>query len=450
MKVAKFGGSSLATAGHIERVADIIERDPAIKVLVVSAPGKRHDDDIKVTDLLIELHDKKVSKRSVDHTMGRILERYQDITDGLGLDDEIISELEENLNHYLDTVTDSDRLSDALKSRGESFNARIIARYLTSRGIEASYVSPLEAGIRVTDEPGDAQLIPESYREINKLTKREEVLVIPGFYGYSLGRDIVTFSRGGSDISGAIVARGMNAEIYLNFTDQNYVYSAHPGIVENPHPIKNITYREMRELSYSGFTIFHDEALQPLYEEQTPVMIKNTLNPDLEGTLISNERDDIKEYPIIGLSGDDGFVSVTIKQYLLNRQVGYLYDVLGVFKDYGISIEHVPTGIDDITVIIRQDQFSDRDEMDAIVRELHHRFQPEWVHTETDLAIIAVVGEGMRNFAGVANRATKALADANISIKMINQGASEISMFFAIHSNDLDRAISAMYDKLFD
>lgn len=450
MKVAKFGGSSLSSASQIQKVAKIIQNNPAIRFVVVSAPGKRDDKDIKVTDLLIALF--------TNHTIGvdtsgireQIIQRYQSIAEDLDLDLSIIDRFRDRFAQLKETVTRPDRLLDALKSCGEDFNAQLISQYLQKIGVEAAYISPKDLGIIVTDEPAHARLYNESYDLIGRHRNSDKVLIIPGFFGFSKNDQIVTFSRGGSDITGAIVARGVKADIYENFTDQSYIYSAHPGIVKKPHAIKEVTYREMRELAYSGFGIFHDEALQPLYESKIPIQIKNTNAPEIEGTKIVKDRGQINEYPVIGVSGDSGFLSITLKRYLLNREVGFLRRVLQVFEDHDINVEHVPTGIDDITILVRSNQFEDDHKLGELLEDIEQQFEPEWVHVEKDLALVAVVGEGMRDTIGLANKATQAFTDSNTSLRMINQGASEISMFFAIQSKDMNKALNELYAAYFN
>lgn len=450
MRVAKFGGSSLSDAIQIKKVATIIKNEPEIKYVVVSAPGKRQAEDTKVTDLLIALCANKTANMDVAPIIKNILNRYAEIIKDLHLDKEILEQFQSQLTEYLETIDRPDYLLDALKSCGEDFNARVVSEYLNQIGIEAKYMSPKDVGITMTDNPGNAQLIDSSYEKISALKQSEEVIVIPGFFGYTKAGDIVTFSRGGSDITGAIVARGVNAETYENFTDVSHIYSAHPGIIKNPHPISEITYREIRELSYSGFNVFHDEALQPLYEVKIPVNIRNTNQPELTGTCIVSDRDDVLKYPIAGISGDGGFLSITIKRYLLNREVGFMRRLLQIFEDYQLSVEHIPTGIDDISIILRADQFTDKKQFNHLLEDIQKEFNPEWIHVEEDLALIAVAGEGMRNTIGVANKATKGFMDAEVSLRMINQGASEVSMFFTIPAKNLNSAIQSLYKQYFD
>lgn len=450
MKVAKFGGSSLSDAVQIKKVAEIIKSDPEIKFVVVSAPGKREESDTKITDLLIALYTNKIVHADVEPIIQSILERFKKIVHDLHLDERILTYFNNILHKYLDTIQEPERLLDALKSCGEDFNALIVSEYLNIIDVESKYMSPKEVGITMTDDPGNAQLINTSYHKMKQLRNRKEVLVIPGFFGYTEDNDIVTFSRGGSDITGAIVARGVEADVYENYTDVSYIYSAHPGIVKNPHPITEITYREIRELSYSGFNVFHDEALQPLYEVKIPVIIKNTNKPEDKGTRIVSERADVEEYPVVGISGDAGFLSITIKRYLLNRQKGFLRRLLQTFENFDLSIEHVPTGIDDISIVLRSSQFEGNNKLKNILSTIQKDFSPEWIHVEEDLAIIAIVGEGMRDTIGIANKATQGFTKAGVSLRMINQGASEISMFFSIPAKNLNTSIDCLYKEYFE
>ncbi|MGO4936143.1 aspartate kinase [Fundicoccus sp. Sow4_H7] len=450
MKVAKFGGSSLSSAQQLVKVGNIIQHDPKIRYVVVSAPGKRSEDDYKVTDRLIDLAIAHKNQMDIEPIISDIIGRYRSMAQELKLDFGLIERLEQTLRQYIDTFSNNyPRLLDALKSCGEDFNAQLITEYFNQLGVDARYLSPLEAGILVTDEAANAQLLDESYDLIGKWRNHDQLLVIPGFFGYSKAGNIVTFPRGGSDITGAIITRGVAADIYENFTDLSYIYSAHPKMVENPHPISEITYREMRELAYAGFTIFHDEALEPLYQVNIPVMIKDTNHPEIEGTKIVVQRSDVKEFPIIGISSDEGFTSITLRKYLLNRQLGYTSRLLQIFERQRISIEHVPTGIDNITVVFRTRQLTGPSQLAEILNEIEEKLQPEWMNVEDDLAILVVVGEGMRDGIGIAHKATTALMNENVNILMINQGGSQISLFIGIKIKNQEAAIRSMYEQYF-
>lgn len=450
MKVAKFGGSSLSNAAQIQKVSAIVKNDKDIKTIIVSAPGKRHDEDIKVTDMLISLWQSKVSNIGTEDILSDILKRYASIIEDLSIDHSLIDDFESILRNFLETIHDQALLLDALKSRGEDFNARLISNYLNTLGIHAKYVSPKEAGITVTDTPANARLIPESYDEINKLKDyTEDVLVIPGFYGIAENGNIVTFARGGSDITGAIIARGIKADIYENYTDESHIYAAHPGIIDDPYKIEEITYREMRELAYAGFGIFHDEALEPLYQEKIPVMIRNTNAPHIEGTKIVPERTLDPNVPVIGFSCDEGFTSISLHKYLLNKEIGFTRRILQILEDYRISYEHMPSGIDDISIIMRSSQFDNNDSLDKIIEEINTQLQPEWIEVEEDLSLLFIVGLGMARQVGTVSRVTGALAEEKVNIRMMNQGSTEYSMMFAIKTEDHVPAIKALFKQFF-
>lgn len=449
MKVAKFGGSSVANGSQINKVAEIVKNDPEIRYVVVSAPGKRSDDDIKVTDMLIALYTNVASGIKPEAAIESILKRYADIIEELDLDEALLKQFEAQLGTYISEIKEPEYLLDALKSCGEDFNAQLISARFNKAGIQCRYMSPLELGIEVSDQPGNAHLVPSSYEKINAHKNPDEVLVIPGFFGYTASKRIVTFSRGGSDITGAIVARGVEAEAYENFTDQSYIYAAHPGIIANPYPVKEITYREMRELAYSGFGIFHAEALTPLYEADIPIVVRNTNAPEMSGTRIVAKRYDVEQLPVIGVSAEEGYLSISISKYLLNQEIGILRRYFEIFERHQISIEHVPTGIDDISVLVRSEQFKSQATLDALVEDIEHIIRPDSLEVSKNLALAVVVGEGMREVVGLAHRATGAFADAGISLRMINQGASELSMFFTIDEKDLQKSIEQLYTYFF-
>lgn len=449
MKVAKFGGSSVASAAQFRKVADIVSSDIERRIVVVSAPGKRYKDDVKVTDMLIRLAEQVAADEPYEQTMQEITKRYADIVDELELEaDGFLAELVDDLQSKISAYrNDPPRLFDAMKASGEDHNARLMAIYLQDFGLEASYVSPLEAGIIVTDEPGNAQVLPESYEKLRQLRERRGVLVIPGFFGYSRSGHIVTFPRGGSDITGSIVAAGVKADVYENFTDVDSIYCVNPSIVADARKLKEITYREMRELSYSGFSVFHDEALEPVYRAGIPVCVKNTNNPAAPGTWIVAKRNHIEE-PVAGIASDTGFCSINISKYLMNREIGFGRRVLQILEDEGISYEHTPSGIDNMSIILRADQLVDgKDE--RILARIREELAVDEVTIEYGLALIMVVGEGMEKTIGMAAKATTALADANINLEMINQGSSEVSMMFGVKEDVVNEAVRALYNAYF-
>ena len=308
-------------------------------------------------------------------------------------------------------------------------------------------MDPKQAGLIVKDEDGHTVVLPESYERLHALRDKKGIVVFPGFFGYTEEGDVLTFSRSGSDITGAILAAGVKADMYENFTDVDAVYSVNPNLVANPKEIREITYREMRELSYAGFTVLHDEALIPAFRAGIPVNIRNTNNPTAPGTLIVNKRDNTNG-PVIGIASDKGFCSIYINKYMMNREIGFGRKMLSILEDYGVAYEHIPSGIDDVTLILRQDQMSVENEA-KIVQRFKDELHADEVVVEHNLALIMVVGEGMRHNVGTTARAAKALANAKVNIDMINQGSSEVSMMFGVKGEFEDKAVEALYHEFF-
>ncbi|PFO04779.1 aspartate kinase [Bacillus sp. AFS076308] len=448
MKVVKFGGSSLASGRQLEKVFQIVTADRERKVVVVSAPGKRYAEDIKVTDLLIECADDCLQNKDPKEKVAAVLERYAAIANELNLSDGVIQEIHDDLlTRIASDKSKPDRFIDLLKASGEDNNAKLVAAYFRAQGVEAHYVDPKEAGLLVSDEPGNAQALPESYLRLNSLNEQSGIQIFPGFFGYSLSGEVFTFSRSGSDITGSILANALKADLYENFTDVDAVYSVNPSIVQKPKEIKELTYREMRELSYAGFTVLHDEALVPAFRAGIPVNIKNTNNPSAPGTLIVNERDNTNG-PVIGIASDKGFCSIYVSKYLMNREIGFGRKLLGVLEDYGLSYEHTPSGIDDVSVILRENQLDEKI-MDEVINRIKNELHADEVKVAHSLALIMVVGEGMRRNVGTMARASKALAKARVNIEMINQGSSEVSMMFGVKEVDEKRAVQALYEEFF-
>lgn len=445
MKVAKFGGSSVSNAKQIKKVLKIVNDDPERKIIIVSAPGKRSSDDIKTTDLLIRLYEKVINNIDYQHKKHEIIQRYADIVEELDMDRDILTTIDETLEKHIRELKDKPaRLYDAIVSCGEDFNAQLIAAYNNSQGVPTKYISPKDAGILVTDLPKQAQILDSAYEQIFKLNDYKEKLIIPGFFGVSKHNFIVTFPRGGSDITGAIIARGVRASLYENFTDVSGIFKANPNIIKNPEIIEEITYREMRELSYAGFSVFHDEALQPLHKDRIPVVIKNTNRPEDKGTFILHDREINSKNVISGISCDKDFTVINIKKYLMNRQVGFTRKILGVLEDYNISFDHMPSGIDNISLVMRSDQI--RDVESRVLNDIQRHCDVDELSIDHDLAILMIVGEGMNRVIGTASKITHALAESNINLKMINQGASEISMMFGIKLEDAEKAVKATYE----
>lgn len=448
VKVIKFGGSSVASGEQIEKVFRIVTDDPERKVVVVSAPGKRFKGDEKVTDLLIKCAEQVLETGDAKEAYEAVIGRYRDIAAHLQLPMTIIDELSSRLSELLNADrSNPESFTDAIKANGEDSSAKLVAAYFQKQDVEAHYVNPKDAGLFVSDEPGNAQVLPQSYDNLFALRERSGVLIFPGFFGYSETGKIVTFSRGGSDITGSILANGVKADVYENFTDVDAVYAVNPNFIERPHEIRELTYQEMRELSYAGFAVFHDEALIPAFRAGIPVNIRNTNNPSAPGTYILAKRQQ-SNGPVVGIASDGGFCSINVSKYLLHREIGFGRRLLQILEDFGVSYEHTPSGIDDISVIIRQNQIAEGIE-EAIINRIYEELEVDNVTVEHDLSMIMIVGEGMIRTIGTMAKATNALADAKVNIEMINQGSSEVSVMFGVHSIDEKKAVQALYQAFF-
>lgn len=448
MKVAKFGGSSVANVTQLKKVATIIESDIERKVVVVSAPGKRHSEDTKVTDMLIQLGNAALNnEKDLDSYMKPILHRFSEIVYGLNISENVLHEIQSDMQHLLNSDIPNQEKMDRLKAIGEDSSAKFLSEYLQTQGIDAQYINPKEAGIIVHNDPAGAQILPESFPKLYKLREKSGILIIPGFFGYTKTGKLATFSRGGSDITGSIVAAGIKASLYENFTDVDSVYTVNPTFVDNPKEIKTLTYREMRELSYSGFSVFHDEALIPAFNEGIPVCIKNTNNPTAQGTMVVAEKTPSYNC-VVGIASDTGFTSIYVSKYLMNREIGFGRKLFQILEEEEVSFEHAPSGIDDMTVVIRDSQLSEEKE-EIILTRIKSELQADTVSIQHDLAMIAIVGEGMRETIGLAQKATTALGEALVNIEMINQGSSEVSMMFGIKAEGLKRAIQSLYNAFF-
>lgn len=448
VKVIKFGGSSLASAAQLEKVLTIVKEDTSRKFVVVSAPGKRSSDDIKVTDLLIAYYNAYLNNEKTTAAIEKIVARYEAILDELNMSKEILADITQAIQRLATLPKENNpHLLDAFLASGEDNNAKLVAAFFQQRGLNACYKSPLDLGLIVTDEPGNARILPSSLRKINAFKATEEILVIPGFFGFTESGEICTFSRGGSDITGSIVAAGVEADIYENFTDVDGIFVAHPGIVREPKTITELTYREMRELAYAGFAVLHDEALMPAYRANIPVVIKNTNNPSHPGTLITTSRM-VKHDPVVGIASDQGFASIYISKYLMNRELGFGRRLLQILEELGLSYEHMPSGIDDISIILRERQLTVEIE-EELMNRLEEELEPDELRITHGLSMLMIVGEGMRQRIGVMADSTAALAENRINLEMINQGSSEVSIMFGIREDQEKRAIQALYQTFF-
>ncbi|MBN1868387.1 aspartate kinase [Candidatus Sumerlaeota bacterium] len=449
MKVAKFGGTSLAASEQFRKVIEIVRSDPDRRILVVSAPGKRAKDDIKVTDLLIALAKTFLAGKDCEKDLKAVVDRYREIQEALEIPKDVVDEIEADLRGRFEfDASDAGRFTDAMKAAGEDNCARLMAEAMRGAGMDAHYVSPRDAGLLLTNEFGNARVLPESFDNLREaLSGAPGVSVFPGFFGYTPDGHIATFPRGGSDITGAIVAAAVRADLYENFTDVDSVFSADPSAVDNPRPISELTYQEMRELAYAGFGVFHDEAVAPAVHAQIPICIKSTHRPDAPGTRIVPSRRHVAG-DAVGIASTGGFCSIFIEKYMMNREVGFGRRVLEILENEGISYEHVPSGIDNMSVVVSREDMPAEVEKRVVAR-IREELEPDDVGVEHGLALVMIVGEGMRHTVGVAARATAALARGSVNIEMINQGSSEISMMFGVKEKDCAASVRALYGEFF-
>jgi aspartate kinase len=448
MKVVKFGGTSCASAEQIKKICDIVLSDKLRKVVVVSAPGKRNKGDLKVTDLLIQCADAFYERGDAELELELVVKRYTEIIKDLEMDLNFVEDIRNDLKSRLYSGLDHrEQFTDLIKAAGEDNCAKLVAKYLKQLGKNAQYVNPKEVGLLLSNEYGNARVLPVSYENLARLKHMEGILIFPGFFGYSPSGTVVTFPRGGSDITGSILGAALDAEMYENFTDVDFVYVSNPNVVDKPKPISEITYREMRELSYAGFSVLHEETLEPVYRKGIPVAIKNTNNPESKGTLIQAKRA-LKNGPVVGIASQGGFASIYISKYMMNREIGFGRKVLQILEEEAIPFEHMPSGIDNLSIVLRED-FLSKNKEERILRRLKEELKIDEVTVQRNLAMVMVVGEGMMQTVGIASRATKALAEGEVNIEMINQGSSEVSMMFGVKERDASRATRTLYREFF-
>jgi len=430
-KVVKFGGSSLASAEQMKKVAEIIHADEGRRFVIPSAPGKRYSDDTKVTDLLYRCYDAAAAGEDITEKMKVIEARYQEIIDGLGLELSLEDEFTVITDYFLRQAG-----RDYAASRGEYLNGIVLAQYLGYKFMDA-------AEVVLFDDKGNFD--SEATNTVMKQRlKNADNVVIPGFYGAMPDGSIKTFSRGGSDITGSIVARAVRADVYENWTDVSGVLVTDPRIVDNPEPIETITYKELRELAYMGATVLHEDAIFPVRQEGIPINIRNTNRPEDPGTLIVESTCRQPKYIITGIAGKKGFCAINIEKEMMNSEVGFGRKVLQVFEENGISFEHTPSGIDTFTVLVHQSEFVETEQ--KVIAGLHRAVHPDSIDLESNLALIAIVGRGMKATKGTAGRVFSALAHANVNIKMIDQGSSELNIIIGVRNEDFEAAIRAIYD----
>ena len=430
-KVVKFGGSSLASAQQFIKVGKIILADESRCYVVPSAPGKRFDGDTKVTDMLYECYYSAANGEDYSGMLKQIKARYNEIIGGLNLKLSLDGEFEVIAENFANKAG-----SDYAASRGEYLNGIIMAQYLGYEFVDAAQVI-------FFDEEGNF----DADRTNEVLSARLagcEAAVIPGFYGAMPDGSVKTFSRGGSDITGSIVAKAVKADVYENWTDVSGFLIADPHIIESPESIDVITYKELRELAYMGVPVLHEDAIFPVRQQGIPINIRNTNAPEDDGTWIVGSTCQKSRFVITGIAGKKGYCSVNIEKDMMNSEIGFGRKVLQAFEDSGISFEHMPSGIDTLTVFVHQDEFIHKEQ--KVVAAIHRLAEPESIEIESDLALIAVVGRGMKSTRGTAGRIFSALAHNNINVKMIDQGSSELNIIIGVSNADFETAIKAIYD----
>ncbi len=429
-KVVKFGGSSLADAKQFKKVADIIHSDKSRRFVVASAPGKRFDNDIKITDMLYNCYEKASRGENFDKEFTLIEERYNSIIRDLGLD----MSLEEEFKYIRASFAHSAG-RDYAASRGEYLNSMLLAKYLGFPFLDT-------VGLLYFNESGEFDLERTLSKLGPKLAEMENA-VIPGFYGSMPNDTIKTFSRGGSDVTGSIVARAVNADLYENWTDVSGFLICDPRIVKDPKPITTITYRELRELSYMGATVLHEDAIFPVRTVGIPINIKNTNLPSDPGTMIVAQTVDSSPYTITGIAGKKGFSVINIEKDMMNSEVGFGRNILRALEKNDLCFEHIPSGIDTLSVIVSTEAFKGKEK--SVLDEITHRTHPDSLEIENNLALIAVVGRGMRKARGTAAKIFTALAQAKINVKMIDQGSSELNIIIGVAEEDFEEATKAIY-----
>ena len=431
IKVVKFGGSSLADAKHFRQVADIIKADPARRFVVPSAPGKRYKDDTKVTDMLYNCYNMVKNQQNIDEYYKQICARYNEIIAELGLNFDISGELE-----YVKNALQHRAGRDFAASRGEYLNGLILAKYLGYDFIDAENVIFFKENGSFDEELTNKVMSEE--------LKKHEHAVIPGFYGVMPNGTIKTFSRGGSDITGSIVARAAGADLYENWTDVSGFMMADPRIIDDPCSIDTITYRELRELSYMGATVLHEDAIFPVRYANIPINIRNTNEPEARGTMIVASTSDYDTEKIItGIAGKRGFSVITIEKDMMNSEIGFGRKVLEILEDNEISFEHLPSGIDNMSIVVSTAALEGR--QDKILNAITRNVKADSVTIEDDLALIAIVGRGMVKAKGTAARVFDSISNAGVNIRMIDQGSSEISIIVGIEAHDFELALNAIY-----
>ena len=434
MKVCKFGGSSMASGETIKRVAEIVRSDEDRKFVVVSAPGKRFPKDIKITDSLLNAYAESRKGQSLSALLAPIRERFVGIAKDLGIEDKVDLD---SIFTEIEAGIAASPIPDYAAAQGERLSAMLLAAYLGFEFVDAREI------VRFADNGQfNAEYTNDVARKI--LSAKEGGVVIPGFYGSTSGGQIRTFSRGGSDVTGAIIARAVKADLYENWTDVNGFLTADPRIVENPKPIPELSYRELRELSYMGANVLHPESIFPVRKANIPINIKNTFEPTNPGTMILPsvvQHDRL----ITGIAGKKGFVSILIEKSMMNNEIGFTRKLLSVLENLNISFEHLPSGIDTMTLILADTEIGGK--MQELVGGIREAVSPDRLEIQSDLALVATVGHGMAYKPGTASRLFTALSRVGVNIKMIDQGSSEMNIIVAVSGEDYEKAINAIYEE---
>ena len=435
LKVCKFGGTSMADAKAMKQVAEIVKADKKRRYVVVSAPGKRFKSDIKITDILYQCYEEVKEKGNCKNSFKVIRERFSEIVKELGIELDIKAILDET-----EAQIEENKSADFTASRGEYLSARVLSAYLGFKFVDA-------ADLIRFDSKGK---LNQSYTDDKIVTALQDVeyAVIPGFYGKDTAKKVRTFSRGGSDITGSIIAGAMNADIYENWTDVSGFMICDPRIVPEAKVIKHLSYKELRELSYMGASVLHAEAIFPVMKNKIPINIKNTFAPEEEGTLIvpTEYYNQVKPEIITGIAGKKNFSVIFIEKSLMNAEIGFIRKVLSIAEHHKISVEHLPSGIDTLSIVVASSDLKGG-VLDDVVNEIRESVDPDFIRVIENVSLIATVGHSMANHSGVAGRLFSALAKENINIKMIDQGSSELNIIIGVTNDDYDKCIKTIYNE---
>ncbi len=434
MKTVKFGGTSLADAAMMKQCAEILKADDERRFVIVSAPGKRFKDDIKVTDLLYQIHDECENGKDFLPTLEKVKERFAGIVKDLGIDFDLDGEFAKIAEDIHPSCNQS-----WLVSRGEYLNAKIFAEYMGWPFVDAKDLLIFKENHLLSHHL--------TYKNAGNILEEYSHAVIPGFYGADTHGNITTFTRGGSDVTGAVIARSVGASLYENWTDVDGVMTADPRVIDHPKQVRYISYRELRELSYMGASVLHEDAILPIRSTGIPIEIHNTMDPQAPSTRIAAAYPvDLEKHPVTGIAGKKGFSNLQIEMALMNTQVGFGARILEIIAENGISYEHTPTSIDIISVIAETSYFEHCRE--KIIMEIDREFHPDKLFIEDGMALVTVVGEGISTNVGVAAKVLQIISNAGINVRMIDAGCSELNIIIGVNETDYEKTIKALYEGL--